>query len=86
MKNTAIQIYRWGGVFLATTIAATLLALFSGCKNPASSSWEEPVRDYFEEYTNTAAIEKHEINSESIKDKNNTSCVSSDGAKTLTFY
>lgn len=75
-----------GGVFLATTITATLLALFSGCKNPASSSWEEPVRDYFEEYTNTAAIEKHEINSESIKDKNNTSCVSSDGTKTLTFY
>ncbi len=75
-----------GGVFLATTITATLLALFSGCKNPASSSWEEPVRDYFEEYTNTAAIEKHEINAESIKDKNNTSCVSSDGAKTLTFY
>lgn len=75
-----------GGGFLATTITATLLALFSGCKNPASSSWEEPVRDYFEEYTNTAAIEKHEINSESIKDKNNTSCVSSDGAKTLTFY
>lgn len=75
-----------GGVFLATTITATLLALFSGCKNPASSSWEEPVRDYFEEYTNTAAIEKHEINAESIKDKNNTSCVSSNGAKTITFY
>lgn len=86
MRNTTIQNHRWGGVFLATTITATLLALFSGCKNPASSSWEEPVRDYFEEYTNTAAIEKHEINSESIKDKNNTSCVSSDGAKTLTFY
>ena len=86
MRITTIQNHGWGGVFLATTIAATLLALFSGCKNPASSSWEEPVRDYFEEYTNTAAIEKHEINAESIKDKNNTSCVSSDGAKTLTFY
>lgn len=86
MRNTTIQNNRWGGGFLATTITATLLALFSGCKNPASSSWEEPVRDYFEEYTNTAAIEKHEINAESIKDKNNTSCVSSDGAKTITFY
>lgn len=86
MRNTTIQNHRWRGVFLATTITATLLALFSGCKNPASSSWEEPVRDYFEEYTNTAAIEKHEINSENIKDKNNTSCVSSNGAKTLTFY
>lgn len=75
-----------GGVFLAATLTATLLALFSGCKNPTSSSWEEPVRDYFEKYTNTAAIEKHEINAESIKDKNDTSCVSSDGAKTLTFY
>lgn len=86
MRNTTIQNYRWGGVFLATTITATLLALFSGCKNPTSSSWEEPVRDYFEKYTNTAAIEKHEINAESIKDKNDTSCVSSDGAKTITFY
>lgn len=75
-----------GGVFLAATLTATLLALFSGCKNPTSSSWEEPVRDYFEKYTNTAAIEKHEINAESIKDKNDTSCVSSDRAKTITFY
>ncbi|MBQ1592295.1 MAG: Ig-like domain-containing protein, partial [Treponema sp.] len=86
MKSTAIQNHGWGGVFLAATLTATLLALFSGCKNPTSSSWEEPVRDYFEKYTNTAAIEKHEINAESIKDKNDTSCVSSDGAKTLTFY
>ncbi|MBP5439214.1 MAG: Ig-like domain-containing protein [Treponema sp.] len=86
MKSTTIQNHGWGGVFLAATLTATLLALFSGCKNPTSSSWEEPVRDYFEKYTNTAAIEKHEINAESIKDKNDTSCVSSDGAKTITFY
>ncbi len=87
MRRTTIQKYRYKGAFLASTFAATLLVLFSACKNhTSSSSWEEPVHDYFEKYTNTAAIEKQEINAANIKDKNGYTCISSDGDKTLTFY
>ena len=87
MRRTTIQKHRHKGAFLASTLAATLLALFSACKNhTSSSSWEEPVHDYFEKYTNTAAIEKQEINAANIKDKNGYTCISSDGDKTLTFY
>lgn len=85
MKNTAIQIYRWGGVFLTSILAATVLTLFSACDSP-SSSWEEPVRDYFDKYTNTAAIEKQEISFQTQKDNSGTTCIPSDGNKTVTFY
>ncbi len=85
MKNTAIQIYRWGGVFLSSILAATVLTLFSACDSP-SSSWEEPVRDYFDKYTNTAAIEKIDITCQSNKDNSGATCIPSDGNKTVTFY
>ncbi|HBB14113.1 MAG TPA: hypothetical protein DCZ76_07535 [Treponema sp.] len=85
MKNTAIQIYRWGGVFLSSILAATVLTLFSACDSP-SSSWEEPVRDYFDKYTNTAAIEKIDITCQSNKDNSGATCIPSDGNKTITFY
>ncbi|MBP5575719.1 MAG: leucine-rich repeat protein [Treponema sp.] len=84
MKNTAIQTYR-GGVFLSSILAATVLTLFSACDSP-SSSWEEPVRDYFDKYTNTAAIEKQEISFQTQKDNSGTTCIPSDGNKTITFY
>ena len=68
MENYSfINTYR-KGVYFTNLLAAALIFIFSGCKNPSSESWEEPVRDYFEKYTNTAAIEKHEIDSEITKD------------------
>ena len=85
MKNTAIQIYRWGGVFLSSILAATVLTLFTACDSP-SSSWEEPVHDYFDKYTNTAAIEKIDITCQSNKDNSGATCIPSDGNKTITFY
>lgn len=74
-----------GGVFLTSILAATVLTLFSACDSP-SSSWEEPVRDYFDKYTNTAAIEKQEISFQTQKDNSGTTCIPSDGNKTVTFY
>ncbi|MBR0124337.1 MAG: Ig-like domain-containing protein [Treponema sp.] len=74
-----------GGVFLSSILAATVLTLFSACDSP-SSSWEEPVRDYFDKYTNTAAIEKQEISFKTQKDNSGTTCIPSDGNKTVTFY
>ena len=65
-------------------IITTFLFLLTSCKEP--DSWEEPVHDYFDKYTNTAAIEKHEIPCKTVKDSSNTLCISSDGDKTLNFY
>lgn len=84
MKNTAIRICR-KGVFLSSILAATVLTLFTACDSP-SSSWEEPVRDYFDKYTNTAAIEKIDITCQSNKDNSGATCIPSDGNKTITFY
>ncbi len=84
MKNTAIRICR-KGVFLTSILAATVLTLFTACDSP-SSSWEEPVHDYFDKYTNTAAIEKIDITCQSNKDNSGATCIPSDGNKTITFY
>ena len=85
MRNAAIQIHR-KVVFLTSIIAATVLTLLSACSNPTSDSFEEPVHDYFDKYTNTAAIEKQEIRVATQKDSSGTTCISSDGDKTITFY
>ncbi|MBQ2549149.1 MAG: Ig-like domain-containing protein, partial [Treponema sp.] len=65
-------------------LLVTLLFLLPGCKQ--SDSWEEPVAEYFDKYTNTAAIEKHEISCGYEKDAGGTSCISSYGNKTVSFY
>ena len=65
-------------------LLVTFLFLLPGCKQ--SDSWEEPVAEYFDKYTNTAAIEKHEISCGYEKDASGTSCISSYGNKTVSFY
>lgn len=86
MKKLQFYPHIRGGICFSTLLAATLIFIFSGCKNPSSDSWEEPVHDYFDKYTNTAAIEKHEMGIASAKDKFGASCIPSDGDQTVTFY
>lgn len=77
-----------GGVLKPLSALATIVPLLFGsfsCSN-ASSSWEEPVYDYFDKYTNTAAIEKQEIGSQTLKDSSGTTCIPSGDGKTVTFY
>lgn len=77
-----------GGVLKPLSALATIVPLLFGffsCSN-ASSSWEEPVYDYFDKYTNTAAIEKQEIGSQTLKDSSGTTCIPSGDDKTVTFY
>ncbi|MBR0475893.1 MAG: leucine-rich repeat protein [Treponema sp.] len=81
MKNTLFRCMVGGGFLF---LLATLLFLLPGCKQ--SDSWEEPVAEYFDKYTNTAAIEKHEISCGYEKDAGGTSCISSYGNKTVSFY
>ena len=73
-------------ITITSIFAATVITLFSACNNSSSSTWEEPVNDYFDKYTNTAAIEKQEINFPTQKDNSGTTCITSDGDKTVTFY
>ena len=65
-------------------LLVTFLFLLPGCKQ--TDSWEEPVAEYFDKYTNPAAIEKHEISCGYEKDAGGTSCISSYGNKTVSFY
>ena len=51
-----------------------------------SGSYEEPVRDYFEEYTETAAIGRMENPNKTARDSSAIDCITSDGDKTLIFY
>lgn len=89
MKDSTTRKYRWrGGVLKPLSALATIVPLLFGffsCSN-ASSSWEEPVYDYFDKYTNTAAIEKQEIGSQTLKDSSGTTCIPSGDDKTVTFY
>ncbi|MBQ5433926.1 MAG: Ig-like domain-containing protein, partial [Treponema sp.] len=86
MKKLQFYPHIRGGICFSTLLATALIFIFSGCKNPSSDSWEEPVHDYFDKYTNTAAIEKHEMGIASAKDKFGASCIPSDGDQTVTFY
>lgn len=70
-----------GWIFTSLLLALTL---FTSCEN--GLTWNEPVRDYLDKYSNTAAIEKHEISCEYLKDSSDEICIPSDGAKTVTFY
>ena len=88
MKDFTTQKYGWEGVLKPLSALATIVPLLFGffsCSN-ASSSWEEPVYDYFDKYTNTAAIEKQEIGSQTLKDSSGTTCIPSGDDKTVTFY
>lgn len=60
------------------------MSLFVSCEH--EPTWNEPVRDYLDKYSNTAAIEKHEISCEYLKDSSDEICIPSDGDKTVTFF
>lgn len=60
------------------------MSLFVSCEH--EPMWNEPVRDYLDKYSNTAAIEKHEITCGYLKDNSDEICIPSDGDKTVTFY
>ena len=78
-RNTA---YTIRGMF-ALAISAFLF-LCAGCKEPPT--WDDPVRDYFDYYTNSAEIEWYELSCEFLQDKNGDVCIASDANKTLSFY
>ena len=62
--------------------------LFSSCNFETlfEPSFNEPVKEFFETYTNTAAIEEHQLSVESYKDSSSRLCISSDEECTVELY
>ena len=62
-----------------------ILALFAfSCEQ--TPTWDDPVREYFEYYTETAAIGNYDILQPYWVDMDGNICLSSDGDKDLTLY
>ncbi len=81
MRLRESLVYRWVYNFL---VVALLVLLFSGCEN--APTFNDPVRDYLDYYTNSAAIEYHRLSCDYLVDKDGNVCISSDGDKSLIFY
>ncbi|EID85904.1 hypothetical protein MSI_03320 [Treponema sp. JC4] len=62
--------------------------LFSSCNFETlfEPSFNEPVKEFFETYTNTAAIEEHQLSVESYRDSSSRLCISSDEECTVELY
>lgn len=65
-------------------ILVTLFLLFSSCEN--YPDYNDPVRDYLDYYTNSAAIEYYGLACDYLVDKDGDICISSEGNKTINFY
>ncbi|MBR4245960.1 MAG: leucine-rich repeat protein [Treponema sp.] len=72
-------------LFLNPILYLAVILVLASCSG-LSGTYEEPVKDYFEKYTETAAIGRMENSNASIKDLSGTDCVSSECDKTLIFY
>ena len=74
-------VHRLGRVF-ALTFFALVTLFFSSCQ-----FWNEPVRDYFEKWTQEVSIAKYElVGIESYTDKDGNLCISSDQDATVTLF
>ncbi|MBQ4237622.1 MAG: Ig-like domain-containing protein, partial [Treponema sp.] len=76
-------IYR-GGYKLKKALFLLIPALFFSCEQ--FPTWNEPVADWFDKYTNTAAVGRHEIQCPTYTDSEGSTCISSDGDKTVIMY
>ncbi|MBQ5383681.1 MAG: InlB B-repeat-containing protein, partial [Treponema sp.] len=82
MKKFAVRFFKrtGGGIFLLPLI----LLLFVSCEH--APTWNEPVKEFFDYYTNSAAIETYEIVQPHLVDKDGNICLSSDGDKYVLLY
>ena len=82
MKKFAVRFFKYtgGGIFLLPLI----FSLFVSCEH--APTWNEPVKEFFDYYTNSAAIETYEIVQPHLVDKDGNICLSSDGDKYVLLY
>ena len=61
-----------------------ILSLFVSCEQ--APTWDDPVREYFEYYTETAAICSYELLQPYLVDRDENICLTSESDKELTLY
>lgn len=78
MKNFTIRAEKYFGMWIFSLFVLTL-SVFTSCKQP---TWNDPVREYLEYYTETAAVEDFEVVQSYLIDKDGNICISSFGEET----
>ncbi len=79
--SAKIKKHTGGGI---SVLPFLILTLFVSCEQ--APTWNEPVREYFEYYTETAEIGSYDIVQPYLVDRDGNICLSSDGDKDLTLY
>ncbi len=79
--SAKIKKHTGGGI---SVLPFLILTLFVSCEQ--APTWDEPVREYFEYYTETAEIGSYDIVQPYLVDRDGNICLSSDGDKDLTLY
>ena len=85
MKNFTVRAEKYFGMGIFS-LFVLILSIFTACKQP---TWNDPVREYLEYYTETAAVEDFEVVQSYLVDKDGNVCISSFGEETkeiLTNY
>ena len=83
-RISALNFIYGEGYKLKKALFLLIPALFFSCEQ--FPTWNEPVADWFDKYTNTAAVGRHEIQCPTYTDSEGSTCISSDGDKTVIMY
>ncbi len=78
MKNFTVRAEKYFGMGFFS-LFVLILSIFTACKQP---TWNDPVREYLEYYTETAAVEDFEVVQSYLIDKDGNVCIPSLGDET----
>ncbi|MEE3313577.1 MAG: leucine-rich repeat protein [Treponema sp.] len=78
MKNFTVRAEKYFGMGIFS-LFVLILSIFTACKQP---TWNDPVREYLEYYTETAAVEDFAVVQSYLIDKDGNICISSFGEET----
>ncbi|MBR6296050.1 MAG: InlB B-repeat-containing protein [Treponema sp.] len=78
MKNFTVRAEKYFGMGIFS-LFVLILSIFTACKQP---TWNDPVREYLEYYTETAAVEDFAVVQSYLIDKDGNVCISSFGEET----
>lgn len=83
-----LTFFRMTGRFARMAVFLSIPFLYSSCnfENVLEPTYNDPVKEYFKEYTESAAIMVHEVPEESYKDKDSHLCIDSIQDYKITFY
>jgi len=71
--------------YISILLLASASFLLTGCENLFSPSWDDPVKEFFKTYTETAAIESQELDGDYPQNTSGVTCIPSGDSRTVTF-